>query len=158
MIRHKLTLDDSNEYTQTIIGISSELEDFKLAYLLNKNLYFSFKKSNNIKSYNPVECNFSVFDHLGKENETDWNLINNFCRIDTIVNQDGLFQNVETTVTSIYHLLKEKKQFRYFIKTEEELTIQQTEHLLSVLRNIPNIIYTEVIDFNSLKNKNNLIL
>ena len=117
MSRYKLTLDDTDCYQQSIIGITSELEDFKLAYLLNKHLFLNFERTSNLKNYKPVKCDFSLYKHTAKENEIDWSLISNTSKIETIINQGGLFEDIETRVTNTYYLLKGKKQFEYFIKT-----------------------------------------
>jgi len=43
---YSLDIDDFNEDNYTLIGIHTALEDFKLAYLLNKNLDTHFSKAN----------------------------------------------------------------------------------------------------------------
>ena len=42
---HALELDDFSEEKYSLIGIHSTLEDYKLAYLLNKNLNTRFYKA-----------------------------------------------------------------------------------------------------------------
>ena len=62
---HSLGFDDLYEEEYSLIGIHTTLEDFKLAYLLNKNISTSFHKlKNDLTIENQqIKASFSMFKY-----------------------------------------------------------------------------------------------
>ena len=60
---YSLDIDDFNEDNYTLIGIHTALEDFKLAYLLNKNLDTHFSKANYSLDFES-NASFSVYNDM----------------------------------------------------------------------------------------------
>ena len=62
---HSLDLDDFCEEEYSLIGIHTALEDFKLAYLLNKSLCTSFYKSREDLNFENQrkKASFSIFNY-----------------------------------------------------------------------------------------------
>ena len=65
---HSLGLEDFCEDEYSLIGIHTALEDFKLAYLLNKNLGTSFYKSREDLNFENQQkkASFSIFNSTNR--------------------------------------------------------------------------------------------
>jgi hypothetical protein len=76
---HSLGFNDFYEDDFSLIGIHTTLEDYKLAYLLNKNLKINFIKSKENLNFEKTEkpSSFSIFNYYNKEYDSDWVLIAN---------------------------------------------------------------------------------
>ena len=73
---YSLDIDDFNEDNYTLIGIHTALEDFKLAYLLNKNLDTHFSKATYSLDFES-NASFSVYNDVNEEYGFEWYLISN---------------------------------------------------------------------------------
>ena len=76
---HALDFDISFEEEYTLVGIHTALEDYKLAYLLNKNLQTRFTKSKEELMFEKEkkEASFSLYNYKEVKCELDWFLISN---------------------------------------------------------------------------------
>ena len=152
---HSLGFNDFYEDDFSLIGIHTTLEDYKLAYLLNKNLKINFIKSKENLNFEKTEkpSSFSIFNYYNKEYDSDWVLIANSSKRE---NQTESNELLLTTETKIY-LIPEKKKVDFFIKVSGELGVDFVTKIIDKVKNIEQVITSYPIDKNTLKSKDFLI-
>lgn len=137
-----------------LLGIHSYEEDYKLAYLLNKYLNFSFCKSKNKLDFGDSEKSFDFFTYKDQKKCITLYLINNkFIHQKTKKITNSLF---EEGYTSVEYLIPEYKKVDYFLKIENG-NITYTKQLIKNITKIQQITTSYIININQLKSKNNLI-
>ncbi len=148
---HKIS-EDFYESSYTLIAIHSSLEDYSIAYLINKQLTSKLNRA-------PIDLDFSenvsfpFFEWKDTFNDAYWTLIINTSVEKESKKQEGLFSN-ELTYTT-HFLVPEYKEVDYFIKIEQ--AVEETEDIVKKLLMIPEIITAYSIEVTKLKSKNNLI-
>jgi hypothetical protein len=152
---HSLGLDDFYEDDYSLIGIHTALEDFKLAYLLNKNLKTSFNKSKKDLNFEDKEKNisFSLFNYTNLNYDFDWFLIANSSKRE---NQTVSNELLLTTETKAY-LIPEKKKVDFFVKISGGVEYNFVTETVNKINKIDQIITSYIIDKNTLKSKDFLI-
>lgn len=152
---HSLGLDDFYEDDFSLIGIHTTLEDYKLAYLLNKNLSVKFKKSKEDLSFKKAKNSpsFSIFNYHNKKYDFEWVLIANSSKRE---NQTESNELLLTTEMKSY-LVPEKKKVDFFIKIMGELDYSFIVETVDKVKKIDQIITSYPIDKNTLKSKDFLI-
>ncbi len=151
---HSLEFNDSYEDVFSLIGIHTTLEDYKLAYLLNKNLCINFKKSKEDLNFKKNEkSSFSIFTYHDKEYDFEWFLVANSSKRE---NQTESNELLLTTETKSY-LIPEKKKVDFFIKISGELQYNFISKTVDAVNKIDQIITSYPIDKNTLKSKDFLI-
>ncbi|MGY0425429.1 MAG: IPExxxVDY family protein, partial [Polaribacter sp.] len=116
---HALGLDDFYEEEYALIGIYTSLEDYRLAYLLNKNLNIHFFKSSKdleIKT-NKNKFSFSIYSFLSKKYNFEWFLIVNSFKREKQTEPNELLLTAETKT----YLIPERKKIDFFIKISGEV-------------------------------------
>lgn len=159
MAVHKLILDNVfDEVNYTLIAIHCTIEDYRLAYLLNKNLGISFKRKTCDLDLNSGKSSFSIFDWEDEKQLLTWSLVSNICvkEIYEVAQYQSLF-NTENKVTKTFNLVPEKKRVNYFLKIENELSENKEKYIINSILNIPQIATAYSIDTSQLKSKDNLI-
>jgi hypothetical protein len=152
---HSLGLDDFSEDEYSLIGIHTTLEDYKLAYLLNKTLNTSFYKfKENLKFETLQEkASFSIYNYLNKNYDFEWFLIaNSFKRENQTVSNELLL----TSETKTY-LIPEKKKVDFFIKISGGIEYSFVSEAVEKIKQIDQVITSYLIDKNTLKSKDFLI-
>lgn len=149
------SFDFEYDHNYTLIGIHSTLEDFRMAYFLNKNLNTNLKRFKNDLDFPSKKCSFSLFIYENVSTFTSWSLIaNKYVFINSVRSYDNnLFK--EESKTSF--LISEKKQVDYFIKISGNIDQIFLQNILSKINNTQNIITSYSIDPYDLKSKDNLI-
>lgn len=152
---HSLALDDFCEDEYSLIGIHTVLEDFKLAYLLNKNLYTSFYKSREDLKFENQQKNasFSIFNYSSKKYDYDWFLIANSSKRENHIASNQLLLTSETKT----YLIPEKKKVDFFIKITGDLQYHFVSEIVNKIKKIDQVITSYLIDKNTLKSKDFLI-
>ncbi len=152
---HSLGFNDFYEDDFSLIGIHTTLEDFKLAYLLNKNLSVKFKKSKKDLGFEESDKSpsFSIFNYYNKEYDFDWVLIANSSKRE---NQTESNELLLTTETKSY-LIPERKKVDFFIKISGELQYNFVAETVEKVKKIDQIITSYPIDKNTLKSRDFLI-
>lgn len=152
---HSLGLDDFSEDEYSLIGIHTALEDFKLAYLLNKNLSTSFQKSREdlIIEDLQIKASFSIFNYSSKKYDFDWFLIANSSKRE---NQKASNELLLISETKTY-LIPEKKRVDFFIKICGDLEYNFMSETVDKIKKIDQVITSYLIDKNTLKSKDFLI-
>ena len=152
---YALELDDFCEEEYSLIGIHSTLEDYKLAYLLNKNLKTRFYKSKEDLEFIREEkkASFSIYNYENKEYDYDWFLIANSYRRENQTVSNELLLTSETKT----YLIPEKKKVDFFLKICGEVEYEFVMKTINKIKSIGNVITAYSIDKNTLKSKDFLI-
>lgn len=159
MAVHKLILDDVfEEALYPLIAIHCTIEDYRLAYLLNKHLGINLTRERLDLEYNKGKSTYSIFEWEDNKQLTTWSLVANICKTEEIqqVNQESLFTN-EERITKTYNLIPEYKQVNYFLKINNQYNFNKEAYILNSILSIPQIATAYSIDVNQLKSKDNLI-
>ena len=138
-----------------LIGIHSVLEDYRMAFLLNKIFEFNFKRATYNLDVKNKEFNsyYSVFEYTDKELAHDWFLISNSYKFIAKSLNSGLFNESEV----ITYLLPEKKRIDYFLKIEGDVDVEYVDEIIKKINNVLQIVTSYKIETNTLKSKNFLI-
>ena len=151
---HSLGLNDFSEEDYSLIGIHTALEDFKLAYLLNKNLQTKFTKSKEDLHFEKSnQVSFSMFNYSSKKYDSDWFLIANSSKRESQTESNELLITSETKS----YLIPEKKKIDFFVKISGEIQYSFLSQTVSKIKEIDQVITSYLIDKNSLKSKDFLI-
>ncbi|WP_034042545.1 IPExxxVDY family protein [Wocania ichthyoenteri] len=160
MAVHKLVLDDVfEEALYTLIAIHCTIEDYRLAYLLNKHLGISLVRKSLDLDYNKDKSTYSIFEWEDDKQLTTWSLVSNICithEAPQQVNQQSLF-NTQEQITKIFNLIPEYKDVNYFLKIDNDNNFSKEAYILSNILNIPQVVTAFSVDVNQLKSKDNLI-
>ena len=160
MAVHKLMIDDFVTIDYELIAIHSSLEDYRLAYFINRELSILLEKSPRditVRVKEGERC-FSRFIFEDEDNEISWNLIQN--RGNIISRHQGtssLFGETGMDVTTSVFLLPEFKKVDYVIKIENTGSLFAISGFVERLLTIKHISTAYTIDRHKLKSKNNLI-
>jgi len=156
MAVHKLD-DVFYEDLYTLIGIHCTIEDYRLAYLINKHLGVNLIRRPLDLDYNDGKSSFSIFEWKDEKLLINWNLVSNVCKTLSYqqVSYESLFNNQEQITRKTY-LLPEYKRVNYFLKIDGNC-LNEEKHILNKILNIPQIITAYSVDINQIKSKDNLI-
>ncbi|TDR24646.1 IPExxxVDY family protein [Flavobacterium cheniae] len=156
MAIHKIQINDFVSDDYELIAVHSSLDDYKLAYMLNKELGVQLSKN---LAYVEIaipegKSAFSNYIFDDEKNDVVWTLIENKT---TIINSNkqttSLFEQVDITV----FLLPEFKKADYLIKIENIDYGFDSESIVDKIQEIKNVTTAYTIDITNLKSKNNLI-
>ena len=156
MAIHKIQINDFVSDDYELIAIHSSLEDYKLAYRLNKELGLQLQKNDNYIeiSISEGKSAFENFAFDDEKNDVIWTLIENKT---TIINSNkqtsSLFEQVDITV----FLLPEYKKADYLIKIENIDYGFDADEIIDTILKIKNVTTAYSVDTTNLKSKNNLI-
>jgi len=158
MALHKLLVDDFYDDTYKLIAIHCGLEDYRLAYLLNKNLELNLKRNEKDLDFKYLTSSYSFFEWDNEAEYVTWNLISNVCKKeeDSLYSTGTLFTTTEK-VLKTFHLIPELKRVDYFIKISNEIQNVNEKLILSRLQTIPQIITSYTVDPLKIKSKDHLI-
>jgi hypothetical protein len=149
---YSLDIDDFNEDNYTLIGIHTALEDFKLAYLLNKNLDIHFSRASYSLDFES-NASFSVYNYSNEAYDSDWYLISNSFTEERTNALDTIALATETKT----YLIPEKKKVDYFIKIVGEPTQETIYKTVQQIKQIPQVVTSYTVEIDSLKSKQFLI-
>tara|TARA_B100000686_G_C16806608_1_gene991401 strand:+ start:11346 stop:11807 length:462 start_codon:yes stop_codon:yes gene_type:complete len=148
----KYILDEfPSQESYDLIGIHSNIEDFSLAYLINKNLGSSFIRSKKSMKYNQSE--FESFIWENKKDGVNCSLISNKSIITSSPKKSSasLFVLSETKKVS---LIEELSEVDYFLKIKFGMDIILT---IKNLVKLPEIILAYIVKEPKIKSQFNLI-
>lgn len=161
MLNYKLQIDDFGQIDYNLLAIHTALEDYRLAYFINKSLPINLSKCNNEIAISSAdgETFFTKFSFADTANDILWTLIENESRIDLSKNLHSfdLFANTDQKILKKVYLLPEFKKVNFFLKIENPDTIIDIKKTTAVLNTISNVATVYNIDYHTIKNKNNLI-
>lgn len=158
MALHKLLVDDFDDDAYKLIAIHCRLEDYRLAYLLNKYLGLSLKRKAEDLDFKYLKSSYSIFEWDNELEYVRWNLISNVCKKeeDSLYSTGTLFQNSEK-VLKTFNLISEYSKVDFFIKISDEIQNVDEKLVLQRLQKIPQIITSYPIDPLKIKSKDHLI-
>lgn len=158
MALHKLILDDFYDESYKLIAIHCRLEDYRLAYLLNKYINLKLRRTENDLDFKYLESSYSLFEWYNDTEYVKWNLVSNVCQKeeDSLYSSGTLFSD-NSKVLKTFHLIPEYKKVDFFLKISEEIQSVDEKTILSRLQAIPQIITSYTVDPLKIKSKDNLI-
>ncbi|WP_397444647.1 IPExxxVDY family protein [Polaribacter sp. R77954] len=151
---HSLGLNICEE-EYSLIGIHTTLEDYKLAYVLNKNLGTRFYKSKEDLSFGKMkqQASFSIFNYSNKKYDFEWFLIANSSKRENQAVSNELLLSSETKT----YLIPEKKKVDFFVKITGNVKYSFVVETIQKIKTINQVITSYSIDKNTLKSKDFLI-
>ncbi|QED38377.1 IPExxxVDY family protein [Antarcticibacterium arcticum] len=160
MLSHKLMLDEVEEDYQ-LLAIHCSLEEYKVAYLINKHLQISFKRAAHDLDFNHgnVQALYPLYLFKEPAQYRTYYLIKNKYKgpVKKVVSSGSLFSE-EDISPQLTYLIPEYRDVDYFLKIEEDMDEERLQDMTGRIASIPNIVTTYIVDHNQLKSKNNLIL
>ena len=161
MAIHRLDLDEFDEIDYYLMAIHTSLEDYRLAYFINKKLPINLSKSKNEihAQTKEGEANFSRFYYYDIDKAVSWNLIQNKNEIISVSTNDfqNLFSNEKSEISTTIHLLPEFKKVDFFLKIDNSSEAINFSDIQQKLNTIESIAAIYAVDINKIKSKNNLI-
>lgn len=150
---YSLEIDEFLENDYHLIGVHSTLEDYQLAFFLNKNLKIKLTKATYNLDFKNTNACYSVFEYINEELDYSCYLIANIYKSIATSANTGFFKESET----ITYLIPEKKTVDYFLKITGNIESGFIEKNLEKINAIPQIITSYKIKTNTLKSKDFLI-
>lgn len=157
MALHKLLVDDFYDDTYKLIAIHCGLEDYRLAYLLNRSLDLNLTRKDEDLDFEYLKSSYSIFEWNNTSQYVTWNLISNVCKKEEdSLYSTGLFQTNQS-VLKTFNLVPEYKRVDFFIKISDEIQNVNEKIILNRLQNIPQIVTSYSVNPSELKSKDHLI-
>lgn len=153
----KLILSDTLEYDFSLIAIHCSLEDYRIAYFLNKYLGIQLQRKTKDIDFKKEghEALFSLFTFEDSKNYRSYTLVGNRCRVE----HPGLEDNASLFSTQeclkLINLIPELKKTDFFLKLESDTPTPKT--ILAQINQIPQVVTAYAVDVKQLKSKRNLI-
>ena len=153
---HKLNLNQFPE-NYHLIAIHSDLDEFRLAFFLNKELNIGLKRKNNDIYFSEQNANYSSYEFLDETKYLKWIFFSNKSLVsEKSPDQDlSLFGKGSTALNEI-NLLSQQKSVDYFLIIENIANKTYIDKVLKKISEISGVI-TSFLSENKLENKENLI-
>lgn len=156
----KLILDDFFEEEEfSLIGIHCTIEDYRLAFQLNKSLNIKLKREDKDIDNFKLKTNYPIFEWEDDEQFKTWSLVSNSCKVlykQQNDNIESLFNFTETSIKT-HHLVSEYSKANFLLKINNELDLKREKLILDKILNIDQVITAYSIDVTNLKSKDQLI-
>lgn len=161
MAVHKLYIEEFEEEDYHLIAIHTPLEEYRLAYFLNRNLGIRLYKSHlDIQSQvKEGATSFIRYTFEDEKNVIKWDLIQNKNEVlgsENEASQD-LFSNTKNTFSSSAYLLPEYKKVDFFLKIGNTMNEINKSEIVSKISEIDSLTLVYAVDKDKIKSKNNLI-
>ena len=160
-VYHKVYIEDFEEVDYHIIAIHTSLEDYRLAYFLNRDLEICLSKSTVDIQFQVKKgkTSFARFTFEDEKKVINWDLIQNKNEVVGVENNaiQDLFSNTKNTFSSSAYLLSEFKKVDFFLKIENAANEINVSEIVSKINAIDSITMVYSIDKETIKSKNNLI-
>ena len=150
--RHKINTD-FYEDTFSLIAIHSSLEDHSLVFMLNRYLKTGFKRKRKDLLLTDT-ISFPIYEWDDTINDRYWTCMGNSCELEESFDVNELFGS-EIGISK-HHLIPEHKDVDYFIKIEQEGTLDE-EEVVKKVSSIPQVITAYSINRNELRSIENII-
>lgn len=156
----KLTLELDYDYDFYLLGIRSDLADYRLAYFLNRHLEVELKRSardlllEGTKGAEPTQYTF--FEHEEADMDRDWFLASNRGSQLLPTADQGLFSGQEESYRTEF-LLPELKTFDYLLVVHGLLGANQENRLRSTVRSTPGVQAIKEVDPEQMKHRDHLL-
>lgn len=157
----KLQIDELDEVNFYLIAIHTQLEDYRLAYFINKLLNINLSKSKNdiVVENKKVEIIFTRFLFEDSKNDFYWDLCQNKSKYINLQrgNEFDLFKDLNQKYATNSYLIPEYKKADYFLKIDNYESSIKFNEIIRFLQSIDKISTAYSIETENLKSKNNLI-
>ena len=154
---HKLNEGLYEDYVE-LIALHCNLEDYALAYSLNRYLKSSFKRRRDDLELTPRDT-VPIYEWKNDANDSYWTLFANTVVGQETGLQDGIFKDA-ISITKHY-VITEYRDVDYFIKIERDgldnYRLTEQKRTLKSLLSVPRIITAYSVDTKELKSQNHLI-
>ncbi|WP_333694045.1 IPExxxVDY family protein [Flavobacterium sp.] len=160
MAVHKFILDDFEEADYQLIAIHTNLELFRIAFLLNRELPILLSKNQKkvILNHPLQKLEFSLYRYDDEKKEQFWSLIPN--KEEVLLKSNKKSRNLfetEENQSQTFYFLPELKKVDYFLKMEGDFEKTDNAKLLSSINRIEQVTTAYWVAENLIKSKNNLI-
>lgn len=160
MLSHKLLLDEVEE-DYLLLAIHSSLEEYKIAYYLNRHLQINFSRARQDLDFNhgAVQALYPLYIFREPVKYRTYFLIKNKFSgpVKKVISSGSLFNEEEVPSMNSY-LIPEHREVDYFLKVDEDLDEDGVEKMINQIAAIPNVQTIYEVDHTQLKSRNNLIL
>ena len=152
MKAQKLILEEDLIVDYECIAIHTQVEDYHLAYLINKHLKLKLKRSLEDLDIKNGYFKFPLFEWKDVKTQKKWSLISNAIQQEVTEKPKNLelFDNYEIQVKKQY-LISELKQVDFFLILRQELFTDIILSVMKVLNKIPQIMTSYKLDLNKIK-------
>lgn len=158
MALHKLLVDDFNDDIYALIAIHCRVEDYRMAYLINKQLGVNLVRRTKDLDLNYTSSNYALFDWYDEPNDEDWYLVANVCKKEEeSLSSTGMLFSDDLKVTKTYNLVPEMSQVDYFLKISNDRCQVNTKLIGDKLQQIPQVITNYNVELSKVKSKEHLI-
>ncbi len=158
MILNNQTLN-LNQFPENyhLIAIHSDLDEFRLAFFLNKKLNISLKRKNNDIYFSEQDANYSSYEFLDDTKYLKWIFFSNKSLVsEKSPDQDLSLFGKGSTALNEMNLLSQQKSVDYFLIIENIANKTYIDKVLKKISEISGVI-TSFLSDNKLENKENLI-
>ena len=157
MAVHKLLVDDFEDSCYSLLAIHCEMEDYRLAYFLNRSLETRLARTSENLDFITSLASFSVFEWSNMQLQTDWHLIKNSCLVEEVAVSQGLFSETNDKSWAMHSLLPEHQSVDYFLKINNGSRFINEKQILNKIQKITNVSTAYSLDISQLKSKEHLI-
>ena len=149
-----ITLDYEYDHDYDLIGVTSTLEDYRLAYFLNNDLQINLVRELKDLDFSNKNCSFTLYNYNCKKTFSSWSLIaNRHIFVANTKEKNNLFKEE----SKISYLINDKKEIDYFLKIIGDLDEDQLKQLLVKIKRIKGVIAAYTVNPLTLKSKDFLI-
>lgn len=158
MALHKLLINDFDDDSFVLFAIHCTIKDYRLAYLLNKQLQINLQRKPQNLDYKYTSASYAIYEWENKAQQVKWNLVSNICKKEEegVSSSGNLFNNAQK-ILRIHNLISEYRTANYLLKIENDNYQINEKTLLDKIQNISQIVTAYSIDVSQLKSKDNLI-
>lgn len=161
MGHHKLVLEEELDEPFTLIAVHCSTEDYKLAYLLNRQLGTRFRRKREDLDFSTKNLivSFPLFEYINEKKLLRYYLVANACPSieEELELAGGLFASQISKKATTQYLIPELKNVDYFLKIYSENGDLPLREILSEINEIKQVISAYLVEIDNIKSKNNLI-
>ncbi|MCP9199198.1 IPExxxVDY family protein [Gramella sp. GC03-9] len=159
MQSHKVLLDVEDEHFQ-LIAIYSSMEEYKMAFFLNKYLKLKLTRDRMDIDFmhNLFNAVYPLYSFKNPATYLKFELVANKFKGKPVkvLRSGSLFREEEVSPQEVY-LVPEYNKVDYFLKLSEEATTNEFLRMINSIGQIPGVQAAHAIDVDNLKSKQNLI-
>ena len=154
---HTLDLECESDYI--LFCLHTTLEDYRLAYFINKYLNISLVRRPEDLDFKENGAVYSLYEYYDTSFFLTYNLITNkHLEVKYKASKkNALFYNTLLSETQVSYLINDKKQVDYFLKISGDVSLQQQNCILDKLNTIQQVLTCYPIDPESIKQNTHLI-
>lgn len=158
MALHKLHVDEFSDDRYLLFAIHSRIEDYRIAYLLNKHLSIKLERKQNDLDVDYLKSSYAIYEWDNKVEYTTWNLVSNCCvKEEEAVSSTGVLFSNNDKIVKTYNLIPELKTVDYLLKISGETYGLNEQRILEILQKISMIITSYSVNPLKLKSRDNII-